>query len=444
MFGYRKTETVRGKSATPEPTKLKSLGREYCMRKRTQSARNFYARISQLESKSILRNRLVRKSPEKQKISEESNLYIQTEAYADRWEHKKLLDEEARKLEKENFRKMEEAKRMKELADLKKEEEKKKRRKKKRLMMVKIGTFSVDSKQDKTMRSSGECHSAKSKVAEIADEEVENKRMHSAASYKIHCDNSFKFDVGKSGYDEAAKVEIGEPYKSVFGQRVTQGTSCIENETEKDDETSSKGKSESGEISKRNVKPDNTQKQIWTNKSPVESSIANIPKVVLLSAGGTPEIVLEGVVNNAGGNEETDTITSELPEKSVPLRKRGLSVFQPPTIKEEPGEVEEAEDAIDDEPATRPEMFRERKMSMFSGTTEVSEDLDNADDTTVLKGRRLSKVMQSILAFRLNVLKKKKLVIYEHEEEYSEEEDCDLVTLVLMLCSVFLSFYSCC
>ena len=123
-FGYMKAGIAKRQSITPEPVKLNSLGREYCRRKRTQSARKHSIKTSQPENRMVVRHCLM-KVPEKRikeepKISEESKLYIQTEAYTDRWEHKRILDGEARKLEKEAFKQMEAAKQRRKNSVLKK------------------------------------------------------------------------------------------------------------------------------------------------------------------------------------------------------------------------------------------------------------------------------------------------------------------------------------
>ena len=295
-----------------------------------------------------------------------------------------------------------------------------------------IGDLIKGDNEDKIVKLGGKCHSAKSKV--IGEQESANKRAHSAASYKEHCDNLLRVN------DQTTRVEKDRQFKSIE-QTIMQDDASgneKENESEKDIGANLKDEFKADEIPGHK----SNAKRGYKNETPEQSAVNDIPKIVVEGSDGSRKILLEGVRSNVDVKEKTDNVTEigKLPMKPGAFRKRGLSVFQAPTVRSIPdnsSEIDETEDAISDVPV-RPPVFRKRGMSMFVGTMDKNEKSDNAEDPeNIPKGRRQSAVMQSILAFRRNVLKKKGLLPSESEEESSEEEeedDSDVVTLVLLLC----------
>ncbi|XP_053377067.1 uncharacterized protein LOC123530542 isoform X4 [Mercenaria mercenaria] len=434
-----KTGITKRQSVTPESPTLNSLGREYCKQKRTQSARKPNIKFNQIGHKKLLGKRR-EKAAEKQekeepKISEESHLFIQTEAYTDRWEHKKIADEEARRAEKEAFRQAEKTK-----------------RKRRKSVMAKVSVLNIKPKG----------HSAKSKIVAV-DQEYVGKRAQSAQPYMKHSDNSSKGDAQKAGYDQAASVETREPVP-----RTVVDIECNKKETESevtgkpkrhvksDGEMKSEEKSETDEKLQSEIqtsiggilKPTETSGKIGqnketetdskicqkelTDKKAAASYVKNLPEIILETPDGTQEVISEEVQIAKSYDEDSDIV--EPLAKPVMLRKRGLSMFQAPTVKKVPGNASEADDSDEPntkeaEPSIKPGMLRRRGMPMCVGMLDNGEKADEKDGTHSPKGRRQLVVIQSIMAFRRNVLKKKGIILSENEEEEeSDEDDSDTQT----------------
>lgn len=354
---WKETASKR-QSVTPDPPKLNSLGREYCKRKRIQSARRPNIRFNQFMHIKSLRSRKEKPAEkEKPKISQESNLFVQTEAYTDKWEHKRIADEEARRAEKEAFK-------------LKQE----KKRKRGKSVMTKMAVVNIKSQSNLTdadagKKASGKSHSAKHQ--QVLDNDGVGKRAQSALPYGEHSDSGLKGKLAKP--DSTAGMENEKPPAEANAGFVktpkTAAVSKVKEANERENEI----------VVQKNLKEEEEKGE--TEKQ--ASKVQNIPKIIIENPEGSQTCLLEG---DSGNISKTDDQISSKPGK---FRARGFPMSQ----------------------------------TMQDSTEGKGEDIFKR------RSCKPSALMESIMAFRRSVLKKKGIALSESEEESDEDSD-DLVTLV--------------
>lgn len=299
-YDQQKETVCKRESVTPDPPKLNSLGREYCKRKRFQSARRPNIRFNQfMYNKSLRIHKGRTAEKEKPKISQESNLFIQTEAYTDKWERKRIADEEARKAEKEAFKLTQE-----------------KKGKRRKSVIQKISVVNIKSQlnfegADTGKKARGKSHSAKHQpVLEIDNV---GKRAQSAFPYVEHSDSGLKDKPAEP--DSTAGVENEKPPAEAYAGFVRRPKTAALLKVKEADERKNEI------VVKKNLKEE-AEEEDTEKQAP---KVQNIPKIIVENPEGSQTCILEGNISKTD-----DEISSKLGK----FRARGYSMCQSTEEKE--------------------------------------------------------------------------------------------------------------